>query len=122
MVAGAVSVGEEPAGAQSATCVADGRARISGNILARRHAVVTGAGRGIGAAIAHALVAESARVTLIGRDAETLGGAAAALASAHPGSDALTISADVSDSASISQAMAQARERFGPIQILINNA
>lgn len=95
---------------------------MSGNILAGRHAVVTGAGRGIGAAIAHALAAESARVTLIGRDAKTLRVAAAALASAHPGSDTLTLAADVSDSASIGQAIAQARAQFGPIQILINNA
>jgi len=50
---------------------------MSEGILAGRHAVVTGAGRGIGAAIAHALAAESARVSLIGRDAETLRAAAA---------------------------------------------
>lgn len=95
---------------------------MSESVLAGRHAVVTGAGRGIGAAIAHALVAESARVTLIGRNADTLRGAAAALATAYPGSDALSIAADVSDSAAIDQAMQQARTQFGPIQILINNA
>src|SRR3984957_11377770 len=95
---------------------------MSGNVLAGRHAVVTGAGRGIGAAIAHALAADGARVTLIGRDAETLRAAAAALARAHPGGDAFTIAADVSDSASVGQAMSQARAQFGPIQILVNNA
>lgn len=95
---------------------------MSANSLAGRHAVVTGAGRGIGAAIAHAFVAENARVTLIGRDAETLRAAAVTLATAHPGRDTLTVAADVSDSASIGQALEQARARFGPIQILINNA
>jgi NAD(P)-dependent dehydrogenase (short-subunit alcohol dehydrogenase family) len=95
---------------------------MSGKALAGRHAVVTGAGRGIGAAIAHALVADGARVTLIGRDPGTLRAAAAALTTAHPGSDALTIAADVSDSASIGPAIEQARTQFGPIQILINNA
>jgi NAD(P)-dependent dehydrogenase (short-subunit alcohol dehydrogenase family) len=95
---------------------------MSGSTLAGRHAVVTGAGRGIGAAIAHALVAEGARVTLIGRSVETLRAAAAALATAHPGSDPFTIAADVSDSAAVGQAMEQARAQFGPIQILINNA
>ena len=91
-------------------------------VLAERHAVVTGAARGIGAAIAHALVAEGARVSLIGRNAETLDAAAATLAAAHPGSEALTIPADVSDSAAIGQAMTRARAHFGAIQILINNA
>jgi NAD(P)-dependent dehydrogenase (short-subunit alcohol dehydrogenase family) len=95
---------------------------MSGNGLAGHHVVVTGAGRGIGAAIAHAFVAESARVTLIGRDAETLRAAATALATAHPGNDTFTLAADVSDSASIGQALEQARARFGPIEILINNA
>jgi NAD(P)-dependent dehydrogenase (short-subunit alcohol dehydrogenase family) len=95
---------------------------MSASLPADRHAVVTGAGRGIGAAIAHAFAAEGARVTLIGRDAETLRAAAATLATAHPRSEALTISANVSDSAAIADAMEQARVRFGPIQILVNNA
>jgi NAD(P)-dependent dehydrogenase (short-subunit alcohol dehydrogenase family) len=95
---------------------------MSEGILAGRHAVVTGAGRGIGAAIAHALVAEGARVSLIGRNAETLDATAATLAAAHPSSEALTIPADVSDSAAIGQAMTRARAHFGAIQILVNNA
>ena len=41
-------------------------------MLTGRHAVITGGGRGIGAAIALALAGESARVSLLGRDAETL--------------------------------------------------
>jgi NAD(P)-dependent dehydrogenase (short-subunit alcohol dehydrogenase family) len=61
-------------------------------------------------------------VSLIGRDAETLRAASASLGTAHPGSETLTIPADVSDSAAIGQAVEQARARFGPIQILVNNA
>src|ERR1700683_2900229 len=121
MVAATLSVGEEPAGTQSATRGPDGGTRMSSGMLAGRHAVVTGGGRGIGAAIALALAAESARVSLLGRDAETLLGAAQTLATPRPGGEALTMCADVSDSAAVSQAMERARSHFGPIQILINN-
>jgi 3-hydroxybutyrate dehydrogenase len=95
---------------------------VSSGMFADRHAVVTGGGRGIGVAIALALAAENARVTILGRDAETLGAAAQRLATTRPGGQALAVSADVSDSAAVSQAMERARARFGPIQILINNA
>jgi NAD(P)-dependent dehydrogenase (short-subunit alcohol dehydrogenase family) len=95
---------------------------MSTGILAGRHAVITGAGRGIGAAIAHGLAAEGARVSLLGRDAETLRAAAEKLATAQPGSEALTVAADVSDSAAVGAAMERAQAHFGPIQILINNA
>ena len=91
-------------------------------MLTGRHAVITGGGRGIGAAIALALAGESARVSLLGRDAETLRTAAQTIAAAHPHSQTLTVSADVSDSAAVSQGMERARAHFGPIQILINNA
>ena len=95
---------------------------MTSGMLAGRHAVITGGGRGIGAAIALALAAESARISILGRDAETLHAAAQTLAEAHPGSEALAIPADVSDSTAVSQAIERARAHFGPIQILINNA
>lgn len=85
--------------------------------LAGRHAVVTGATRGIGAVIAQALVVAGARVTLMGRDAATLSGVAADL-----GLQAHAVTVDVADAASIQQAFAAARERFGPVSILVNNA
>ena len=95
---------------------------MSEGSLADRHAVVTGAGRGIGASIAQALAAQGARVSLLGRDAETLRGAATTIETAYPSSQTFTIPADVSDSAAISQAIGHARARFGPVHILINNA
>jgi len=87
--------------------------------LAGRHAVVTGGSRGIGAAIALALVAEGARVTLIARDKEKL----LAVSNELGGSEhTLPLVADVTDSASIHDAIASARAQFGPVHILVNNA
>jgi len=87
--------------------------------LAGRHAFVTGASRGIGAAIAAALAADGARVSLIGRDAARLDQMAAELG----GPDrAVPIVADVTDAASVRQAFARARGQLGPVHILVNNA
>lgn len=84
--------------------------------LAGRHAVVTGAGRGIGLAIATALGGAGARVTLMGRDPARLESAAATLREAAP------ITVDVTDEASVRGAFAAARARFGPLDVLVNNA
>ena len=83
------------------------------------HAVVTGASRGIGAAIAGALAAQGVQVSLLGRDESALGRVAHELGSS---SRALAITADVTDSMSVRSAFEQARDSFGPVQVLINNA
>jgi NAD(P)-dependent dehydrogenase (short-subunit alcohol dehydrogenase family) len=80
------------------------------------HAVVTGGGSGIGAAIARALADEGARLTLVGRRLDAL----EAVAGTIPG--AITVPADVTDRASINAAFAAARAAHGPIGILVNNA
>ncbi len=86
---------------------------------AARHVVVTGAGRGIGAAIATRLAADGARLTLMGRDLAALDAFAALLpASAR----AATCRCDVADVASVDAAFAQARAAHGPISVLVNNA
>src|ERR1700730_11905001 len=87
--------------------------------LAGLHAVVTGASRGIGATVAAALVAEGVRVSLLGRDAGTLKRVAQELGG---DASALALTTDVTDSTSVHSAFAAARERFGPVQLLINNA
>jgi NAD(P)-dependent dehydrogenase (short-subunit alcohol dehydrogenase family) len=87
--------------------------------LQGRHALVTGAGGGIGAAIAAALVHAGARVSLAGRRAEPLRAAAATL----PNGAAATIDGfDVTDPESIARGLERARAVFGPIGILVNNA
>jgi NAD(P)-dependent dehydrogenase (short-subunit alcohol dehydrogenase family) len=83
-----------------------------------QHAVVTGAGRGIGAAIAKALAARGAKVSLIGRNTARLAAVAAELGS----TDSSTASADVTDAAALRSAFDRLRERQGPVTILVNNA
>lgn len=87
--------------------------------LAGRHALVTGAGKGIGAAIASALANEGARVTLLGRHVD----AVQAMAARLPASAAAqVIVCDISDSAAVNAAFQRARDGLGPIEILVNNA
>jgi NAD(P)-dependent dehydrogenase (short-subunit alcohol dehydrogenase family) len=85
--------------------------------LQGRHALVTGAARGIGAAIARMLAQQGARVTLLGRKRETL----SALAAELPGEHGFVV-ADVAVEAQVQAAFAQARAARGPVTILVNNA
>jgi NAD(P)-dependent dehydrogenase (short-subunit alcohol dehydrogenase family) len=87
--------------------------------LSGAHAIVTGAGRGIGAAIAAELALEGARVTLLGRNRAELDAQAATLPDA---AQALVVTADVSDEDAVRSAFARARERHGQVAILVNNA
>lgn len=87
--------------------------------LEGRHALVTGAGSGIGAAIAEALAAQGARVSLAGRRAEPLREVAAKL---REGAAQTLDGFDVTDVEAIARGLAQARAAFGPIAILVNNA
>ena len=83
-----------------------------------RHALVTGAGSGIGTAIARALAAEGARVTLAGRRRAPLEALAAEL-----GENAFVADGfDVTDPAAIARGLDAARAGFGPVSILVNNA
>ena len=84
--------------------------------LAGHHALITGAGTGIGAAIARALAAEGAKLTLVGRRREKLEEVAAG------DMDALVAPADVTARAEVDRAFALAREAKGPVTILVNNA
>lgn len=83
------------------------------------HAVVTGASRGIGAAIATRLVADGYRVTITGRDARLLAGFATSLGGPNV---CHAVTMDVSNRASVDKGMQAARTAFGPITVLVNNA
>jgi NAD(P)-dependent dehydrogenase (short-subunit alcohol dehydrogenase family) len=90
-------------------------------VLAGRHAVVTGGGRGIGAAIATALARMGADLTLMGRDEGRLKAHGAALALAH-GVHVTLARCDVADAASVAAAFAESRAERGEPYILVNNA
>lgn len=88
-------------------------------VFTGRHVVVTGASRGIGSTIAAHLATRGARVSLLGRNADNLRTVSQALGGT---SVAAPIVADVTDGNSVAAAFALAREQFGPVHILINNA
>ena len=103
--------------------------------LAGRHAIVTGGGTGIGAAIARLLAEEGANLTLVGRRREKLDqtalGCSPAKAGAQEGGspgprpspgNIFVATADVTDRAQVDAAFAAARAANGPISILVNNA
>ena len=83
-------------------------------------AMITGAGRGIGRAIAERLGAEGAAVVVVDRDPAGLAETEAGLAKA--GIAVLAALADVTDEAAIGAATAQAEDRFGGLDVLVNNA
>lgn len=82
-----------------------------------RHVVITGAARGIGAAIAQAMAHTGAHLTLMGRNAPTLQALAKEL-----GGEVHIETVDVSQESDVQRAFANAVQRFGPIHVLVNNA
>jgi NAD(P)-dependent dehydrogenase (short-subunit alcohol dehydrogenase family) len=82
-----------------------------------RHALVSGGGQGIGAAVARALVAQGSCVTLLGRRLAPLQQQAAADPERMH-----AVAADVTDPDHLAAAFGAARQRFGPVTILVNNA
>jgi NAD(P)-dependent dehydrogenase (short-subunit alcohol dehydrogenase family) len=105
--------------------------------LAGHHALITGGGTGIGAAVARVLAKEGAKLTLVGRRMEPLEHTATQLRSLRAksrsvGQDGVSTSldtngvgvaaADITDRAQVETAIASARAAHGPLTILINNA
>jgi len=80
------------------------------------HAVVTGGGTGIGLAIAQALAARGHAVTIMGRSIAVLSEASATLAGGGH------VVCDVTDDASVAEALALAQAARGPVRVLVNNA
>jgi NAD(P)-dependent dehydrogenase (short-subunit alcohol dehydrogenase family) len=89
-------------------------------LLKDQVAVVTGGGRGIGQAIARRFEAEGATLVIAERTASELEGVAREIEKA--GGRAAWVAADVSREADCAHVVATARERFGGVHILVNNA
>ena len=80
-------------------------------------AVVAGVGPGLGASLARRFVDEGCRVALLARSDEFISTLAADL-----GDDALAVPTDVTDPGAVETAFERVRERFGPVDVLVNNA
>lgn len=83
-------------------------------------AVITGGGRGIGAAVARVLSDRGARVVVAARSTAEIEGVATALRSG--GAEAWSVRCDVSEPDSIEALLKEAREHLGTVDILVNNA
>jgi NAD(P)-dependent dehydrogenase (short-subunit alcohol dehydrogenase family) len=88
--------------------------------LAGRSAVVTGGGRGIGAAVARALAEAGARVLVAARHPAEVEAVAGGLRGA--GGEAFATRCDVTDATSVTELARTARDRLGAVDILVNNA
>ncbi len=88
--------------------------------LAGKTAFITGAGTGIGQAIALAMVREGAQIALAARRRALLEAVATEIIAA--GGAALAIECDVTDRASVEAALAAAVKNFGQVNVLVNNA
>ncbi|PWV92479.1 3-oxoacyl-[acyl-carrier protein] reductase [Paenibacillus cellulosilyticus] len=89
--------------------------------LNNQTAIITGAGKGIGKAIAEVLAKEGVHVGLIARSSADLEALQASLTSTY-GIRAYVASADVSNASEVEAAVASLKEQLGSIDILINNA
>jgi NAD(P)-dependent dehydrogenase (short-subunit alcohol dehydrogenase family) len=94
---------------------------VTRDYLSGRHAVVTGGGRGIGAAIAEELARLGAALTLMGRERQRLEETAEGVRRRH-GVSVGAVQCDVSEERSVVRAFGAARRALGPVAVLINNA
>src|SRR5215831_8704636 len=91
-----------------------------GQQLSRDVAIVTGAGRGIGRAIALSLAAEGAAVAVCARTEAEIAETAALISKAA--GRAIAFKLDVKDPANVRAVVTETRRKFGPVTLLVNNA
>ncbi len=85
-------------------------------------AVVTGAAKGLGAAITDVLACDGAQIVLAGRDLEALEAHATQLHGEYPERENLVVTCDVTSEAAVQALIGSAVERFGGLDILVNTA
>ncbi len=85
-------------------------------------AVVTGAAKGLGAAITDVLACDGAQIILAGRDLEALEAHAAQLHAEYPERENLVVTCDVTSEADVQALISSSVERFGGLDILVNTA
>ena len=90
--------------------------------FAGKSVLITGGSRGLGLVMARELAAEGARLTLIARDEDELARAAADIVERHPGAEVLQLVSDIRHRYEAGRAVAQALDRYGTVDVLINNA
>jgi NAD(P)-dependent dehydrogenase (short-subunit alcohol dehydrogenase family) len=93
---------------------------MNGKILEGKTALITGASKGLGKAMALSLANAGARLALVSRNADQLNQTAAAVRAA--GGEASVFQADVRDESQVGQVEQAVSKQFGKLQILINNA
>ncbi len=93
---------------------------VEDNVHAGRAALVTGGGRGIGAAIARLLARRGAAVAVAARTMEEIASVAREIEA--EGGTALPLRLDVANEGSVAAGFERARDELGPITILVNNA
>jgi len=96
---------------------------MTDQVLKNKNAVVTGASRGLGLAIAQAYVSAGANVVVCGRDQKTLAEAVRQIESvAKRGQSVLAVQADVAQEADAERLIRETLSVFGAVDILVNNA
>ncbi len=88
--------------------------------LKGRVVLITGAGRGIGRALAHAFAATGAKVALLGKTKKSLVEVQKELKDS--GAPTVVLAADVTEEGAVSRAVAAAEQQLGPVDVLVNNA